>query len=242
MRRMSTLAVLVTATVMWAGCSSVATTPRTETAAVFAPLASEAAPSAGAESEPVAITPAVELPTPVDPQSLPPSPWSDAPLASDAVPAPILRAWANAENRGQCAPIAPVALGAGEGARARISELEGGWAVEFDRRGLPGMNAEGEPCERCGRAVFGIAGTNLTVEDLAGEGELPPSFADGSQLLVEPPAGGEQVAAASITVRGQDCVYQVWSFLGEQHVRELVSSIRLVAVQGTSNQAVAAAQ
>jgi hypothetical protein len=237
---MSTWAVVVTASVMWAGCSS-ATTSRTEAAAVFAPLAVEETPSAGAEAPAVAVpTEPVRLAPPVDPASLPPSPWSDAPLASDAVPAPILRAWADAQNRGQCAPMAPVALGAGAGARARVSDFEGGWAVEFDRQGLPGLSADGEPCARCGRAVFGIAGTNLTPDDLAGEHDLAPSFADGSQLVVEPPAEGEQVAAASITVRGQSCVYQVWSFLGEEHVRELVSSLRLVAVHGGSTQAVAA--
>lgn len=243
MRSMKGLAVLGTAMVMWTGCGSAVDTARSDTAAVFAPLTIDEVVSSGSEERPpsaaaegLAFEPAVESLRP-----LPPPPWSDTPLDSDAVPAPLLRAWAHAANRAQCAPLAPSALGAGEGARARTSELEGGWAVEFDRRGMPGLGADGEPCARCGRAVFGIAGTNLTAEDLAGEGDsVTPSFADGSQLLLEPPAEGEQVAAASLTVRGQDCVYQVWSFLGAEHVRELVSSLRLVSVEGPAPRVVAA--
>lgn len=229
MRRMSTLAVLMTANVMWIGCGSQA--PASTGAVANAPIAEVlAAVSSGDE--------AAVLPTESQAAGatvLPAAPWAEAPLGSAAVPPPILSAWQHAENRAQCAPIAPIALGAGEGARPRVGELEGGWAVEFDRRGMPGVGRDGELCERCGRGVFGIAGTNLIPEDLVteeSEAELPaPSFADGSHLSVEPPAEGEDVAAAVITVRGQGCVYQVWSFLGEEHVRELVSSLRLVDVE-----------
>jgi hypothetical protein len=233
MRGMSSRAVVVAAFVCGVGCGGVVEAPLAESSALFAPLAVEAPASSGEE---VALPSSPEPyqdpdPAPVDLSTLPASPWSDAPVASESVPAPILRAWAGADNRTQCAPLAPLRLGAGEGARARVSDLEGGWAVEFDHRGMPGLDASGEPCEQCGRAVFGLAGTNLAPEDLSSEeGASAPSFADGSRLLVEPPAEGEQVASASLTVRGQGCVYQVWSFLGEEHVRELVSALRLVSV------------
>jgi hypothetical protein len=229
---MSTLAVLMAANVMWIGCGSQA--PASTDAVASAPIAEVLA----------AVTSGDEATTlPSEPQAtgetaLPVAPWAEAPLGSAAVPQPILSAWQHAENRAQCAPIAPITLGAGEGARPRVGELEGGWAVEFDRRGMPGVGRDGELCERCGRGVFGIAGTNLIPEDLVteeSEAELPaPSFADGSHLSVEPPAEGEDVAAAVITVRGQGCVYQVWSFLGEEHVRELVGSLRLVDVETVS--------
>ncbi len=169
----------------------------------------------------------------LDTSALPAPPWSEEPIGSDVAPSPILSAWTRAENRAECAPMAPRALGAGEGARARVADLEGGWAVEFDRRGMPGLGRDGQTCARCGHGVFGIAGTSLTPEDLAAESEADapaPTFADGSSLSIEPPAEGEQVAAATFTVRGQGCVYQVWSFLGEEHVRELVSSLRIVEV------------
>jgi hypothetical protein len=177
-------------------------------------------------------------------QTLPQAPWAETHLSTDVVPASIVSAWQNADNRRSCAPIAPIALGAGEGANARVSDFDGGWAVEFDQRGMPGIARNGEPCERCGRGVFGIAGTNMTPADLVSEDsplDVPePSFADGSHITLEPPADGEPVAAATLTVFGQGCVYQVWSFLGEDHVRELVSGLRIVDVPSIPTEHVAA--
>lgn len=232
MRRYSALAVLVTANMMWIGCggaASGASTPSSSEAAAHASIAETLEAVTSGDEAPLA------APSPVETAALPDAPWAEAPLGAQAVPAPLVSAWEHAENRAQCAPIVPTALGAAEGARARVGELEGGWAVEFDRRGMPGLTREGETCARCGRGVFGIAGTNLIPEDLVTEdsdADMPaPTFADGSHLSVEPPAEGEDVAAAVITVRGQGCVYQVWSFLGEEHVRELVGSLRLVDVE-----------
>lgn len=228
MRTWSTLAVLVTANAMWMGCGGAASSAVTGAVAVSSSGGLSEVPSAEQEDAMAVDAQAAEM------GALPLAPWADAPLAVAAVPAPILAAWQHAENRAECAPIAPTALGAGDGANPRVGELEGGWAVEFDQRGMPGADRDGAPCARCGRGVFGIAGTNLVPEDLVTEeslSDLPPaSFADGSHLSVEPPVGDEDAAAAVITVRGQGCVYQVWSFLGEEHVRELVSSLRLVEV------------
>lgn len=166
----------------------------------------------------------------VDLTGLPAAPWAAAPLPTDAVPGALLRAWATADNRAVCAPIALATAGE---ARARVSEMiEGGWAVEFDQAGSPGIGESGDTCARCGRGTFGIAGTAMEPDGLAGEDAdaMAPSFADGSHLAVEPPAEGEQVAAAMITMSDQGCVYQVWSFLGEAHVRELVAGVRRIDV------------
>lgn len=239
MRRLSMLAVIATATT-WLGCGAAAAPSRD--AVALAPMSAPAEASVGHEALALEAPPG-SVESAADLTALPSAPWADAPLTSDLVPAPILSAWERADNRAQCAPIAPRALGAAEGARARVAELEGGWAVEFDRRGMPGIGRDGETCARCGRGVFGIAGTNLTPEDLVGEDsaadEPAPTFADGSHLELETPSEGESVAAATLTVRGQGCVYQVWSFLGEEHVRELVSSLRLVEVQPAHAQVVA---
>ncbi|HHH27860.1 MAG TPA: hypothetical protein ENK57_05895 [Polyangiaceae bacterium] len=178
----------------------------------------------------------------VDLSGLPSAPWEAEPVQTDEVPGALLRAWSIADNRGECAPIVPAAMGAAEGAHARVSEMvEGGWAVEYDHRGLPGLAANGNACANCGRGVFGIAGTAMSPDTLAGESTLDvpePSFADGSHLEVEAPADGETVAAAMITLRGQGCVYQVWSFLGEDHVRELVDGLRRVEMREDTSVAV----
>ena len=184
---------------------------------------------AGDEDALAAATPFEAAPETEDLSGLPAAPWSAEPLATDAAPV-LVEAWARADNRASCAPIAPASLGAASGARARVSSMiEGGWAVEFDRRGMPGMTRRGATCARCGRGVFGVAGTAMVTDELPDDPS--PSFADGSHVEVEPPAEGESVAAATITVRGQGCVYQVWSFLGEDHLRQLVDGLRRVEVQ-----------
>jgi hypothetical protein len=178
-----------------------------------------------------------------DHSTLPVAPWAAAPLGSSEVPAPLLAAWERAENREWCAPIAPRDLGAADGAVARSTELASGWAVEFDRRGLPGVGRDGGRCERCGRGVFGIAGTAMTPDaliDAESDARLPPaSFSDGSHAEIEI-GESESVAAATITVSGQGCVYQVWSFLGQEHLEGLVRELRRVDVpQGQTTGAIA---
>lgn len=156
--------------------------------------------------------------------SLPPAPWASARLPLQTAPAAVVRAWRGAENRTWCAPVAPVSL---EGARARTGEVEGGWMVEFDRTGAPGVLANGRNCARCGRAAFGIVGTSMTPDQLD---EAEPAFSDGSRTAIEAPTERGEAAAATITVTGQGCVYQVWSFLGEEHLHSLVDSLRFVDV------------
>lgn len=221
MRKWQSAAILAAVMVSF-GCAS-SPPPATMTPAnPFAALAG---------GEPVAfaapIDEAIARPS-FDTTGLPEAPWSSPPLAMDAVPSAVLSAWATADNRGVCAPVALATAGE---ARARVSRMiDGGWAVEFDRPGMPGLSAHGDACARCGRGVFGVAGTAMSPDELASDEGPVPTFADGSHLEVEPPADGEQVAAATLTINGQGCVYQVWSFLGEAHLRELVGGLRRVEV------------
>lgn len=159
-----------------------------------------------------------------DLSSLPPAPWASDRLPIQTAPAAVVRAWRSADNRTWCAPFAPATLG---GARARTGEVEGGWMVEFDRAGAPGVLANGRTCARCGRAAFGIVGTSMTPDQLD---EAEPAFSDGSRTAIEAPTERGEAAAATITVTGQGCVYQVWSFLGEEHLHSLVDSLRFVDV------------
>ncbi len=195
------------------------------------PLVASAAPAAGDEVVVSLDVPTIEereAPESVLPTfdadmlaALPPAPWSAAPHAAEEVPA-IVMAWASAENRTWCAPLAPTTDAA---ISARVSDLDGGWLVEFDQAGMPGVATSGEPCENCGRGVFGIAGTSMGVDEML---EQPtPSYADGSATEVTP--GEDNVAAATIAVPGQGCVYQVWSFLGSEHLESVLDDLRFVA-------------
>lgn len=157
---------------------------------------------------------------------LPDAPWAGAPLSSGAVPRGLVAAWLGAENRAWCAPLSLVSSGVDD-AEARSVDLEGGWAVEFDAVGLPGVGEGGDACASCGRGVFGVAGTGMQIdEDAAMEGA--PTYRDGSNAQVAPTEEG--VASAILSIHGQSCVYQVWSYLGEGHLESLLEGLRFVVV------------
>ena len=169
---------------------------------------------------------------------LPDAPWGGERLAVDAIPAEILAAWTNADNGQWCAPLM---LPGAQSVRA--AALDGGWSLEVDQRGAPGVRANGQTCRRCGRSAFGIAGTSMAVDTLNDQetDQAPaPTFADGSIVQVE--GEEEGVASATVTVGGQGCIYQVWTFLGEDHLRQLVEGLRIVAVQPAMDTAVANAR
>ena len=115
------------------GCGAQATTRATSTTAMNETAIPETTTgSTYTESAPTEIaaapTPAAEA-VAVDLTSLPPPPWSAPPMAAGDAPRQILTAWQNAENRDSCAPLATRSLGRATGARARTSELDGGWLV-----------------------------------------------------------------------------------------------------------------
>jgi len=228
-----TISFAAAAACMLYGCAGGAT--RTAQAPTIAPVVETAAASAGddallsmatstEEVQQAAAEPAQDL------SALPAPPWSDNALSSHEAPEALLRAWRQADNREWCAPLIPRSLGEGEGATARATTQYGGWGVEFDKRGARGIRDNGALCSYCGRSAFGIVGTAMSpvqiVDDMDAEDGPAPTFRDGSSASIE--TGDLGSAAATITVAGQGCVYQVWSFLGEEHVRQLVQELRRV--------------
>lgn len=165
---------------------------------------------------------------------LPEAPWSGAIVPASELPETVATALESAENRSWCAPMVPAS--AGEPARA--ATLAGGWSLEFDQRGAPGVRANGNSCIRCGRAAFGVAGTSMGTDEAVDiDADAPLAiFNDGSTQDVVAEDG---VASATLTVGGQGCVYQVWSFLGEDHLNSLLEELRFVELETAPNSAVA---
>ena len=166
-----------------------------------------------------------------DGEPLPEAPWTADTVDAGDVPRELLAAWNGADNRDWCAPLAPSTA---TGARARRSSFDGGWAVEFDKRGLPGVTQSGRACTRCGRGAFGIAGTAMYVDDEDPTEAEEQVMRDGSRVRIEvsedeegEPSDANGVVA-TIKIRGQDCVYQVWSFGGDAHLQELLRDLRFV--------------
>lgn len=144
------------------------------------------------------------------------APWREERLASAAVPAVYVTQWRKAENRATCALVAPRSAGAAaEGATPRAANFAGGWAVAYD---LPDL-----------RSAFGVAGAGVR----AGE----PSYAnwpyvqqwdDGSRAEYGPEGGEGPNQLAYLRIQGQDCLYNVWSRLGREHLELLLRELRLV--------------
>ena len=225
-----------------AGCGAA---PRVATAVRGAPSPVPAVTTStvlAAPSERMNAPIATPMVTTIDLTTLPAAPWSGARMSANEAPATILSAWERADNRDTCAPIATRTLGIAAGARARTSDLPGGWLVEFDRPGLPGVDRQGRECDTCGRSVVGIAGTTMSPDALltSDADALTPSYSDGSHAEVEfTDVDGEHVASVTFTVAGQGCVYEVWSLIGPEHLQEIVSGLRLVEPASAHGQALA---
>jgi hypothetical protein len=143
-------------------------------------------------------------------------PWSAPALIRTDVPAPYATQWEKAENRSTCALIAPRTAGAkGVDATPRAATFSGGWAVAYD---LPNL-----------RSAFGVAGTGASVGD-ASYDQWPHSkvWDDGSQADYGPEGGTGPNELAYLRIEGQDCLYNVWSRLGRDHLELLMDELRFV--------------
>jgi hypothetical protein len=148
--------------------------------------------------------------------AVPRAPWASARLPGASLPAVYVTQWEKAENRATCALLAPQSVGAaGAGAVPRAATFSGGWAVAYD---LPGE-----------RSAFGVAGTGSRASDPAyDQWPYALEWADGSSAGYGPEGGTGPNQLAYLRVAGQDCLYNVWSRLGREHLEELLGQLRFV--------------
>lgn len=144
-----------------------------------------------------------------------PAPWRGPTLSRGTIPAVYVTEWRKADNRITCALLAPAALGAGMGATPRAATFSGGWAVAYDKGDT--------------RSAFGVAGTATKAAD-RGPWKWPYDlrWADGSNVGYGPEGGTGPNELAYLEVRGQQCLYNVWSRLGRHHLEHLLSQLRFV--------------
>ena len=162
------------------------------------------------------------------------APWSARPLPQAAVPQHLIEDWAAANNKTWCSALYPAdprafsANGVG-----RSADFSGGWSITWDLPDGPGRDGSGAYCTNCGRGAYGVAGVDSTgtVNDL----DIWPTaiaWDDGSRAGyglegLEQPGSGAPVLSY-LLVGGQGCLYNVWSFLGEEHLLTLLDSLRFV--------------
>ncbi len=178
-----------------------------------------------------ATTPGVNSP-PLDAQKTrSPAPWSKPPLNASEVPWVFLNEWRQVGNRGStCAAIASTNLGEGQGAKPRPANFgAGAWAIAYDRPGLPGRNPDGSFCANCGRGAFGIAGTSSYTDQSRYQGwTLHREWADGSRADYGLTGGDSLPYLAYLEISGQRCLYNIWSFLGREHLEYLLAHLRFI--------------
>jgi len=162
------------------------------------------------------------------------APWSGEPLPQPVIPQHLINDWAKAENRTWCSalyPADPPALN--PSGLSRSADFSGGWAVAWDLPNGPGRGAADGYCADCGRGAYGVAGPDFSgsVDDL----NIWPNqlaWEDGSRAgyglegLESPGSGAPWLGY--LVINGQGCMYNVWSFLGEEHLLMLLDSLRFV--------------
>jgi hypothetical protein len=129
--------------------------------------------------------------------------------------------WRSAENSTRCALLAPERLDPllQQAARPRAATFSGGWAVAYD---LPET-----------RSAFGIAGTGAS----AWSGDVYDAwphrrvFADSSRVGYGLEGGAGTNWLAYVRIPGQECLYNVWSRRGREHLEELLGQLRFVEVR-----------
>ncbi|MDH3250129.1 MAG: hypothetical protein OEQ47_14270, partial [Acidimicrobiia bacterium] len=143
------------------------------------------------------------------------APWDRGLLSIEDVPSALTTEWRRAENQLWCSAIYPTDIGVGD-ADLRRAEFSGGWALAWD---LPEL-----------RSAFGVAGVGSPAWEGIGI-RMPNTISYGEQVVGYGGEGFDDAAEqrmAEFSIPGQLCGYQVWSKLGDEHLVELVDSLRLV--------------
>lgn len=142
------------------------------------------------------------------------APWRQPSLAATEVPDVYFTEWEKAENRATCTIIAPRSLGAGAGATPRAATFAGGWAVAYDLTDL--------------RSAFGVAGAGVSAKDPAYDAWPYAWSWDDGKVQYGPEGGEGPNQLAYVRIKGQECLYNVWSRLGREHLEHLLRELRLV--------------
>jgi hypothetical protein len=177
------------------------------------------------------------------------APWNEPGLPGTAIPTPFLEEWDQDLGTTACPLMAFADVGPeGNNATARRGNGDGALVVAWDQNDGPGRYATGDYCADCGRGAFGMSLEPLgEVRDVRTSGNPSLRFADGSEvwvfpelsfdlpderiLHIDPETGAVAPEAyrAFVEVAGEpDCLYQIWSSYGPDHVEYLVSEMRYV--------------
>jgi hypothetical protein len=158
--------------------------------------------------------------SPAPAPAVPPAPWSAPRISAGAIPAIYTQVWTRAENRAECALLAPRQLPPlSQTATPRAATFSGGWAVAYD---LPET-----------RSAFGVAGSGANAWDANVYDQWPHRvvYADSSRVGYGLEGGQGTNWLAYVRIPGQRCLYNVWSRVGREHLEQLLDHLRFVDAQ-----------
>ena len=177
-------------------------------------------------------------------------PWEAPPLQEAEVDPLLLQRWEEASDRGgQCPLLALSDLGPGNGEAEIRTARFGGWGVAWDNPDGPGHDGTNEPCSDCGRGVVGLSGGRGSPDTIPQGRPFRAEWEDSSyavygyegnlynQLPLDRIDMRDQVTGelttpplhAWIQIADQpDCLYQIWTHLGEDHLHYLFAQLRYV--------------
>jgi hypothetical protein len=160
------------------------------------------------------------------------APWAGIAFAITEVPDVLVTQWEDSDVRRFCSALYTTTPLPG-GAVIRSANFSGGWAVAWDLGEGPGRFASGEYCDDCGRGAFGIAGAFGPADgDETEIWERELDWFDGSKAGYGFEGLGDGSAGEPLLmyllIKDEGCLYNVWSFLGEDHLLGIVNGLRFV--------------
>jgi hypothetical protein len=169
-----------------------------------------------------------------------PAPWLQDDIDLNLTPTVLAEQWNAAGNRTWCSALYPANVAdLAAQANVRSANFEGGWGIAWDLPDGPGRLAGGDSCDDCGRGAFGVAGAGLEATGLeADRWANIVDFEDGSRFGYGYEGDAAEDSGAPLLgyllIRDEGCLYNVWSFLGENHLLTLVQGLqRVQGLRGT---------
>lgn len=167
-------------------------------------------------------------------------PWAAAPLSAAQAPA-TAEAFAREGSPGEeCPAIAPADLGEGAGATSRATDRgsPGAWWVAYDLPGAPGEAEIQSPSADAGKETFSVSAVTFPMDVGSVVDRFPNQvrWSDGSHGSYGVEGGGilptegemEPAWLAYLKIGDSPCLYQVHTYLGQDHMEHLLSQLRFV--------------
>ncbi len=158
-------------------------------------------------------------------------PWSGGKLATGIARQVGVEQWSQAANRNSARLVLPADVFLTPSQIVRPASPPGGWGVVWDDigTGKPGVLPSGQFCPTCGRAVVGMSASAAAADKAAVlRSPIAVQWSDGSAVGYSSAPNAARQFVATLFVAGQDRTYQLYSYIGQQHLENLLAQLRFV--------------